>query len=94
MGFWRERGGLSAAFSKPSCQLGSADFRTRRLRPWNSKPPISQDICHGLPRDRVQSWMVQINVVHNFRQGRQLQIPERAEIEDTKTWKKVLIEDR
>ena len=33
-----------------------------------------------------------MNVVHNFRQGRQLQIPERAEIEDTNTWKQVLID--
>ena len=33
-----------------------------------------------------------MNVVHNFRQGRQLQIAERAEIEDTNTWKQVLID--
>ena len=37
--------------------------------------------------------MVQINVVHNFRQGRQLQILERVEIEDAKTWKQVLIDE-
>ena len=33
-----------------------------------------------------------MNVVHNFRQGRQLQIPERVESEHTKTWKQVLID--
>jgi hypothetical protein len=36
--------------------------------------------------------MVQMDVVHNVRQGWQLQILERAKIEDANTWK-LLIED-
>ena len=36
--------------------------------------------------------MVQINVVHNFRQGRQRQILQRVEIEEAKTWKQVVID--
>ena len=94
MGIWRKRGGLSAAF----CEAELANIRPRRISTplapgfLEFEAPNLSGIRQRLPGDGVQSRMIQMNIVHNFRQGRQLQIPERAEIEDTKTWKQVLID--